>query len=201
MKISKLTHLVLFVAVFSNFAGAAIVQVGNLNIIDESGNLSDGLRFLDISHSAGLTSEVALSNAAAVYPNVRLATPSEFDDLFEAGGIVYSGSLVASDGFGTGPGGTLSLLPRPINSLGTILDIGAGTGVTSIWTDPENDATLDVLNLFAGVLTPNIEIGPDDGVFVPEVGWLIVTEIPEPSSLLYSIFGLSLLGLRCRKKV
>jgi hypothetical protein len=58
------------------------------NIIDDVGNPSDGLRFLDMTYSDGLSLAAAIANAQATYANARLATASEFDDLFSAAGIV-----------------------------------------------------------------------------------------------------------------
>jgi hypothetical protein len=66
-------------------AHAALVEVGDLNIINDAGNPSDGLRYLDMTYSDGLTQAAALTNAQATYANARLATASEFDDLFGSG--------------------------------------------------------------------------------------------------------------------
>ena len=77
----------------------AIIDNGDLTIIDDAGNASDGLRFLDMSYSdnvpggdysGGMTAAEALANAQATYANARLATPEEFDDLFAAAGLPES---------------------------------------------------------------------------------------------------------------
>ena len=57
---------------------AAIVESGDLNIIDDPGNPSHGLRYLDMTYSDGKTLADALAAAQAVYPNARKATPSEW---------------------------------------------------------------------------------------------------------------------------
>ena len=59
-------------------SSAALVEVGDLNIIDDPGNPSDGLRYLDMTYSDGLTLADALANAQATYPNARAATPAAF---------------------------------------------------------------------------------------------------------------------------
>lgn len=86
----------------------ALIEIADLNIIDDPGNPSDGLRFLDMSYSDGLSLTDALSGARAVYPNARLATPSEWDDLFAAAGISYTSGLTASDAFSVGVGATIA---------------------------------------------------------------------------------------------
>ena len=88
--------------------GGLITQVGTLNIIVDAGNPSNGLRYLDLDFSTGLTLAGALANAQATYSNARLATPDEWDDLFAAAGITYAASLTASDAFETGPTAVIS---------------------------------------------------------------------------------------------
>ena len=80
-------------------ANAGIIESGDLNIIDDAGNASVGLRYLDMTYIDGKTEAAALAAAQLVYPNVHLATPSEFDDLFSAAGIAYDGALTASGPF------------------------------------------------------------------------------------------------------
>ncbi len=102
-KISNVLRIciVLFALIFAatGLAPAAINEVGDLNIIDDPGNPSDGLRYLDMSFSAGLTLSAALTNTQATYPNARVATPSEFNDLFASSGIMFNGALTAADAF------------------------------------------------------------------------------------------------------
>ena len=69
-------------------ANAGIIESGDLNIIDDAGNASVGLRYLDMIYIDGKTEAAALA-----------ATPSEFDDLFSAAGIAYDGALTASGPF------------------------------------------------------------------------------------------------------
>ena len=77
---------------------ANVMELGDLNIIDDAGNPSDGLRFLDMTFSNGLTLADALTNAQMTYMNARQATPSEFDDLFAAANVPASPNV----GFSTG---------------------------------------------------------------------------------------------------
>ncbi len=203
----KLNHLCMLVVagIFAaqGVATGSIVESADLNIIDMSGNPSDGLRFLDMSFSDGLTQVAALANAQGTYANARLATPSEFDDLFAAAGISYFSTLTASDGFASGPTTTISF--------GTDYDGGALAAVlgytlnvslsTVLWTDPDASRS-------DGSTRDYVELGMDTAVLVQHpatpadanVGWLLVSEsaapnsaIPEPSSFLCWL-GLGLVG-------
>ena len=118
-----------------------IVELGDLNIINDAGNPSDGLRYLDMSYSDGLTLEAALVKAQATYPNARIATASEFDDLFSAAGIPYSGASTASDGFLVGAdaqiaGDGCAACITLVGQLGGTI----GAGETLIWTDPDGSS-------------------------------------------------------------
>lgn len=85
---TALTVLIVF-ASFSATLHADIIEEGHLNIIYDPGNNSDGLAYLDLSYSMGMTRSEALANARTDYPNARLATPNEFSDLFDASGLLY----------------------------------------------------------------------------------------------------------------
>jgi hypothetical protein len=113
-----LAALIAFTITFFGTARAVIIEVGDLNFIDDAGNPSDGLGFLDMSFSVGLTQADALTNAQLTYADARIATPDEFDDLFLAAGVTYSGALTASDGFEVGLGEfiTPGLIPEPSRS-------------------------------------------------------------------------------------
>ena len=52
----------------------SIETVGDLNIINDASNPSDGLRYLDMSFSNELTLSAALVSAQGTYANARLAT-------------------------------------------------------------------------------------------------------------------------------
>lgn len=69
---------------WQSMANGALVEVGDLNIIDDAGNASNGLRFLDMTYSDGKSLTDALTDAQAVYSNARLATAAEVNDLFNA---------------------------------------------------------------------------------------------------------------------
>ena len=76
------TCVALLVALPGASFGGLVNEVGDLNIIDDDGNPSNGLRYLDLTYSKGRTLASALANAQATYSNAREATPSEWDDLF-----------------------------------------------------------------------------------------------------------------------
>ena len=206
MKLSQLLSvscLSAFVSFTTPLAQAAVVEVGDLNIIDDAGNASDGLRYLDISYSVGLTLADALTNAQATYANVRVATPTEFDDLFVAAGIGYDGGVSASGGFEAGVSTNIST--------GTNYDGGVlmdKLGRTSrdllrIWTDPDGSngsGTRDFMRLggwgnydFASVHQSSI---------VPAhnaIGWLLVSEVPVPAA--GWLFMSALIGLVGKKQL
>ena len=80
-----------------------VIKMGDLNIIQDTGNPSNRLRFLDLSFSRHLSLADALSNAQTMYSNVRSATASELDDFVATAGIYYNAGLTASGAFTTGP--------------------------------------------------------------------------------------------------
>ena len=160
---------------------AAIVESGDLNIIDDPGNPSHGLRYLDMTYSDGKTLADALAAAQAVYPNARKATPSEWDDLFDAAGILYNGSLKASDAFAVA-GSTIQKISTNANYNTSLRDALGPTAsdATLIWSDPDGTVgggtTRDRLKL-AGTAPNGAEIAhftllPPNGA----LGWLLVSE-------------------------
>lgn len=181
-------------------AQATIIEFGRANIIDDVGNPSHGLRYLDMSFSHYETEANALANAQVFYPNARLATPSEFDDLFAAAGITYNGAETASDGFSAGATTTIT---SGANYDGGALALALGhtrDGATMIWTDPDNGATRDFMVLWpGGAQIYDSTASPEHSL----IGWLIVSEpaaaqasvgIPDSGSTL-ALGILSLLGL------
>ena len=177
----------------------AIVQIGELNVIDDPGNASDGLRYLDMTFSDGLGLAGALANAQASYPDARVATPAEFDDLFAAAGINYNGTTTASGGFAVGAGITISNLSNyDGGALRAALRTTDNFGLsTSIWTVPDlssdSASTRDYLILTrssAGVR--NFATSPPN----PSIGWLLVSEaapVPEPAAFSIAAAAVALL--------
>ncbi len=190
-----------------NVATAAIIEVGDLNIIDDAGNPSDGLRYLDLSISDGLSQADALTAAMALYPNARLATPDEFDDLFTAAGIPYNGALTASSAFDIGVGVFITNLFTPsVNALRLALG-PTNASNADIWSLPDGSdvstTTRDLITLRSDgvvILRQDTFTPPDD-----TIAWLIVSDpvavVPEPSTFaLLGIGGIALVGYGWRRK-
>ncbi len=83
-----LTVLAVF-ALFPVMIHAQIGEYGDLNIIEQEDNPSYGLAYLNLDLSLNKTREDALADAIVAYPNARMATRSEYGDLFDASGLVY----------------------------------------------------------------------------------------------------------------
>lgn len=89
MRFFKLSMIALMAFAMSSLTvHASIIEQGDLNKIQQTGNASDGLRFLDMTYIDGKTLAAALADAQAVYANARLATPSEWDELFQAANVI-----------------------------------------------------------------------------------------------------------------
>ncbi|MFT6437923.1 MAG: hypothetical protein ACJAVI_006005, partial [Candidatus Azotimanducaceae bacterium] len=179
-------------------ANATVMEMDDLNIISQFGNASDGLRYLDMSYSDGLTKTAALANAQGTYANARLAIATEFDDLFAAAGIGYDQSgETASDSFLPGFGHFLS---SGSNYDGGLLSLALGhtsPGQTYIWTVPDgnNSSTTS----FDYIHFTSSYVSMDQSSATPAnsvLGWLIVSEapvptVPAPPALILFAFGLA----------
>jgi hypothetical protein len=188
-------------------ANATVIEMGDLNIISQFGNASDGLRYLDMSYSDGLTETAALANAQVTYANARLAIATEFDDLFAAAGIGYDQSgEVASDSFLPGSNTILSSGSN-YDYGGLSLALGyTYVSYTYLWTVPDGDqdsaTTRDYIRLSPNdVFTANSSAIPGASSVL---GWLIVSEapiptVPAPPALILFAFGLAGLGLAKRR--
>lgn len=179
------------------------MEVGDLNVIDQVGNASNGLRYLDSSFSAGMSQAAALANAQATYSNARLATQSEWDDLFQASSLVYDGSLTLGDVFEVGGSEVISSGANYNNELVTKLG-ATGLGSLALWSDPDSDSLLTSTRDVA-VFQSSVQIVQSSAP-APLNGraWLIVSEaaaIPEPSSLtLLCLLACSPFVRRSRKR-
>lgn len=192
---------------FSGVARAAIIENGDLNFISGTGTASDGLGFLDMSFSVGLSQADALANARMTYVDARLATSSEFDDLYLAAGVVYIGQLTASDGFGAGASSFLALNDDGVTLLNAALgSTSSELSATLVWTDPDgtntNSSTRDYLSMDLG----GASLVQNTLASVPNstLGWLLVVEsqimpVPEPSTGLLLSLGILGLGISRRR--
>lgn len=163
---------------------ADILEVGDLNIIQQTGNPSDGLRYLDLSLTVGLNLVDAQNSAIAAYPNARLATSSEFDHLFEASTLRYDvNSVTLSAGFLPGAQINISSGANYNTSLLNILGLTFATGA-GIWTAPENPLNRDLIVFRPTQLEATFAADPP----ISSVAWLFVTSandataVPEPSA-------------------
>jgi hypothetical protein len=206
----SLTLVGIVLLVNSTRVDGGIIEVGDLNIINDAGNPSNGLAFLDLSFSDGRTLADALANAQLTYADARKATPSEWNDLFAAAGIGYDSiSYHASDGFATGVNLTLS---SGANYDGGALSgqLGVTDGGTGsyIWTDPDGSTntstTRDFIALRSGT---NLAYANQIGQAPPHnsFAWLLVSNsaaaVPEPSSLtMASVITVGALYLRRRRR-
>jgi hypothetical protein len=183
-------------------ANAAVVEVGDLNIINDAGNASDGLRYLDMTYSDGLTQAAALTNAQVSYANARLATASEWDDLFAAAGIAYSGAFTASDAFTSGNSALLAKASSQGVWLAGALGLTSGSDLF-VWSDPDNQSssasTRDFLfiNYDGSATIEQISAMPA----LPEVGFLLVSEAPVPVPAAGWLFMSALIGLVGKKRL
>jgi hypothetical protein len=158
------------------------------------------------SLSDGMTLASALTNAQATYPNARVATPAELDDLFAAAGITYDGVLTASGSVTTGDD---SVISSGANYDGGVLSVqlgftDPGPSRSSGWTDPDWDnspaSTRDYL-----ILQSNLAVIGQYSVAGVHLtlGWFFVSEaaVPEPSLLVLLFSGaVGLMGSRLVRK-
>lgn len=188
---------------------AAIIEIGDLNVISDAGNPSNGLAYLDMSYSDGLSQADALANAQTTYSNARLATPSEWDDLFAASSIVYDGALTASDAFSIGP--TNTIISSSTNYDGGTLKAQLGftsdTGTnTNIFSAPDGLFAPTSTYEYIALQNNDVRLFQNSLVQPPNTnaGWLIVSDmaaVPEPSSLaLLGPCGCAFVAIRRRMR-
>jgi hypothetical protein len=193
---------------------AAVIERGYLNIINDAGNPSDGLRYLDMFFSDGLTTAAAVANAQLSYPDARLATSSEFNDLFSAAGILYDGTLATTGAFTASftpgqstfanyDGGVLSdVLGYTCDGCVTYRD-----SATVVWSSPDR-LPVGARSRVSVVLTPTEALIDPARIsaHTTSVGWLLVSEPlipltnPEPTTLTLMLLAASGLAVSTRRR-
>ncbi len=185
-------------------ASASIIEIGNTNLIQDLLNPSDGLYFLDTTGSDGLTMAEAINNATSLYLDARFATPAEWDNLFMAAGISYTGSLTASAAFDTGGNTRITSSDSNVGLLNQILS-GSSNGLW-IWSDPDGSSAGTSTREFILLGSSFADIRQDSRV--PgglDWSWLIVSDsgienanVPAPATIWLLSFGL--IGVFWNKK-
>jgi hypothetical protein len=196
---------------FSGVARAAISQSNDLNFISGTGTASDGLAFLDMSFSVGLSEVEALANARLTYVDARLATAAEFDDLYLAAGVNWHGLLRASDGFTPGANGYLARLDDGVKLLHSVLGStysDSTSSGTAIWTDPDSISATSSTRDYISMNSDGVSLVQNSFFNAPNstLGWLLVvasvqapiTQVPEPSTGI--LLSLGILGLGVRRR-
>jgi hypothetical protein len=211
MKFDTRMGLLVVAAVFASqgAANGSILEQGDLNIIVQPGNPSDGLRYLDLSYSDAKTLPDALLNAQATYPNARLATVSEWVDFFSAAGIIYDGPWTIAAAFEPGSTLVISSGTNYNQVIRLSLGITGGNPITSptyFWSDPDGSNDPLTTRDYVSLSGPGGDIKAVQIVPVPpdvDLGWLLVSEVPEPTTLviwsLLATLGLSF-GWRRRRR-
>ena len=205
--------ILLFSATVIDKAQATIIDnVGpnnQLNKIEQAGNPSNGLHYLDSSLSSGMTLSEALAVTVDGY-DIRLATQQEWSDLATAGGLILDNGI-------TGPGLgdvvfggiqsninilTISTLPNYDVALFDAIGNNYGSSLR-LWTDAANVNTYDLTRFFPGELIVNTNNAFRNNGSKDGVSWLLVgveeSVVPEPHTLLLALFGLALLPRRRRR--
>jgi hypothetical protein len=200
----------LIVITSSNVARGSIIEIGDLNIINSPENPSNGLRFLDMSYGGGLTLEDALLNARATYPNTRLATPSEWDDLFVAAGIVYSGALRASDAFTAGGAEIEFIASGNFGGAALIAKLGPTSEIFTnrwwVWSSPDGDSSPTSTRDFLYMTGTDLMLWQTESLPASTLyGWMLVSDetvaTPEPSTFVGLGLGVAALCIRGRRRL
>jgi len=214
MKRAILTALLFSTAAFSGLARATIIESGDLNFISDLGNSSDGLAFLDMTFSTGMTQAAALANAQLTYADARLATPTEWNNLFIAAGATFVSTLLPSDAFTSGADGAVTHQDAGVelimNTLGPTAN-PLGHDYLAAWSDPDGDgdslSTRDYIELAVigvnggGTIIRQSTAVPPQAPNSGDVGWILVSDaanVPEPSTGLLVALGILSLGIRQR---
>jgi len=205
--------LVVLTFTFDKAQATIIDNVGpnnQLNKIEQAGNPSNGLHYLDSSVSSGMTLSEALAVTMDGY-DIRLATQQEWDDLATAGDLILNddntGAHTNGDGLGEVAFGikfwtqTISSLPNYDVALFDAIGNNHGSSLR-LWTDAANVNTYDMARFFPDELIVNTNNAFRNNGSKDEVSWLLVAVdvvgVPEPHTLLLA--SLASLGLTLRRR-
>ncbi|MEO2008020.1 MAG: PEP-CTERM sorting domain-containing protein [Pirellulaceae bacterium] len=199
-----ITSTMILLLFLSASSRAALIDGGDLTTIDQAGNPSDGLRFLDMSYSDGLSKTAALANAQGTYADARLATPSELNDLVAASTLVLNGGTTPSDAWVVGADVVISSTWRYNTSVRDLLGPTAGVSFMNGWTDPDGSHVASTTRDYLSFGASDLKGQQISAAIHPSIGWFIVsagTVVPEPSSfILLAACGLGLACHRIRRR-
>lgn len=187
-------------------ASASVIEIGDTNLIQDALNPSDGLYFLDTTYSDGLTMVEALGNAKSLYSDARIATPAEWNNLFLAAGISYTGSLTASAAFDFVDNQRIARLDSNVGMLNQMLS--GNSDSLYIWSDPDGLGRFDATSTIDFILLGSSFVDIRHASRIPgdvalDYSWLIVSDsgvanVPAPDVIW--LFGSGLIGLVRRRK-
>jgi hypothetical protein len=190
-----LTALCALTITFSGVARSSIIESGDLNFISDVGNPSDGLAFLDMTFSDGLTQAAALANAQLTHADARLATPTEFTNLFLATGLTFLPGTEPSVAFNNGSNFTVTLADPGVATLQAALGSTTGSD-TYVWSDPDGSlvtsTTRDILTINADGLTTASQFSSTPAT--AGIGWLLVSDAAELSPVEFDGIPTAALG-------
>jgi hypothetical protein len=206
----RVGHVVLVILLAGQgLVTAGITQSGDLYTIVDPVNPSDGLRFLEANYtySVGLSKVNALIAARAVYPNARVATPSEINDLFDAAVITYDAGWTAGDAFTSGTDTVISSGMNYNSEIYDLWDTYFPPEEVKFWSDPDGSSlstsTRDVLLL---TTTSATIVQSSINHQTLYHGWLLVSEAPTstpaPGALCLALTGvMSAAGFYRRRRL
>lgn len=196
----RINVVVLSVLCFSVSASGAIIEQGNLNVIDNGANPQNGWGLFDLDLFLNLDAADALTQAQGVNPNARLANPTELDLFLSEFGVSY-GSRSLAEGWDVGS--LDSFLPTTGSHVDAATLFNAtsrfSSGLSvSFWTDPDGNATNTTTRDYIELANGGGPALLQQSGALPTVeftGWAIVvpasSSVPEPASWMLFTFAIA----------